>query len=112
MALAGISPGEGTLAAALITGLLRLVVAVAELRAAQQHAAQAAAARAAAEHLHAASAQARVPAAHPGQAQARRRGKASGGPAGLDFPVPLRPGRVPPAGPGPSRPTAGVGPLP
>jgi hypothetical protein len=112
MALAGAGPGEGTLAAVLITGLLRLAAEVAELRAAQRHAAQAAAARAAAEHLHAASAQARVPAARPGQARARRAGRAAGGAAGLDFPVPLRLGQVPAAGPGSSRPGAAGGPLP
>jgi len=43
----------------LIASLVGLAVAVAELRQAQQHAAQAAAARQAAEHMHAAMAEAR-----------------------------------------------------
>jgi len=94
MALIGGNLGDGaTLATiALIANLVALAVAVAELREAQQHAAQASAARAAAEHLHAASGPARTSAAQFGQARAPQ----PGGPSAAarvalgDFPVPAR----------------------
>jgi hypothetical protein len=73
------------------------VAAVAELRQAQQHAAQSAAAHAAARHLHAAMTQAR---SHPPRpAHAPRRGRASSvaDTARRDFPVPPRPGDPLPA---------------
>jgi hypothetical protein len=63
------------------------VDAVAGLREAQAHAAQAAAAREAAEHLHAAFTQARGRTPHPGQAHSRPAWP--GGRAQADFPVPL-----------------------
>jgi MobA/VirD2-like, nuclease domain len=86
--------GDATLlAAALVANLAALAAAVAELRRAQQHAAQAAAARSAAEHLHAAVAQARSRSPRPDQAQsagqtwqrAERRVQ-------VDLPVTLDPG--------------------
>ena len=78
--------GAGALAASLVA----LVDAVAGLRQAQAHAAQAAAARQAAQELHAAFTQARGRAPHPGQAHSRA--DRPGGPVGraqADFPVPL-----------------------
>jgi hypothetical protein len=83
--------GDGTAQArGLVTNLVALVDAVAGLREAQAHAAQAAAAREAAEHLHAAFTQARGRTPHPGQAHARP--AQPGVPADraqADFPVPL-----------------------
>jgi hypothetical protein len=93
MALNGNITGESTLAsAALIANLVGLAIAVAELRDAQQHAAQAAAARAAAEHLHAACVQSRS--AVPGQSHAEtrqpRRPAAAADVGSRDFPIPIR----------------------
>jgi hypothetical protein len=69
LALAGDLSGDSTVVAgALIASLVGLAVAVAELRQAQWHAAQAAAARKAAEHMHAAMAQARSSVPWPAQA--------------------------------------------
>src|SRR5215471_535311 len=69
LALVGTISGDGTLAvAALLASFLDLAAAVAELRQAQQHAAQAAAARRAAEHLHCAHSRARSRAAQAGWA--------------------------------------------
>jgi hypothetical protein len=68
LALAGDLSGDSTvLAGALLASLAGLAVAVAELRQAQQHAAQAAAARKAAEHMHAAMARARSSVPWPAQ---------------------------------------------
>ena len=77
-------------AGALAANLAALIDAVAGLRQAQAHGAQAAAARRAAEDLHAAFAQARGRAPHPRQAHARA--DRPGDPADraqADFPVPL-----------------------
>jgi hypothetical protein len=75
---------------ALAQNLIALVDAVAGLRQAQAHAAQAAAARKAAEQLHAAFIQARGPIPHPGQASPRRAGPhTAAGRAQADFPMPL-----------------------
>ncbi len=69
MALTGTVTGGATLVTvALIASLVALAAAVAELRQAQHHAAQAAAARAAAEHLRAAEAGARLLVPDSGQA--------------------------------------------
>jgi hypothetical protein len=70
-----------------------LAVAVAELRQAQQHAAQAAAARVAAAHLHSAVTQARsqVPRFGHGQSQRSTRSKSAAEYAREDFPAGLRP---------------------
>ncbi len=115
LALAGGVAGGTTLAAAaLAANLVALVVAVAELREAQRHAAQAAAARAAAGHLHVARGQNRPPgpsaararAPHPGQAAAAARI------AGRDFPAPPQPRRAAAAAPAASGPRSRGGPLP
>jgi hypothetical protein len=93
MALNGNITGESTLAsAALIANLVGLAVAVAELREAQQHAAQAAAARAAAEHLHAACVQGRsaVPGQSHAEARRPRRSAAAADVGSRDFPIPIR----------------------
>ncbi|HUY45687.1 MAG TPA: hypothetical protein VMV92_08175 [Streptosporangiaceae bacterium] len=77
-------------AGALAASLIALTEAVAGLRDAQAHAAQAAAARRAAEQLQAAFTQARRRAPHPGQI--RNRAAWPGGPADRaqdDFPVSL-----------------------
>jgi hypothetical protein len=74
LALMGQPDGDSYLAAlALIGNLVTLVVAVAELRQAQQQAVRAAAARTAAGHLRAAAAEFRSPAPSLGQADVRRR---------------------------------------
>ena len=74
MSLISMSSGGVTLVSvALLANLVALAAAVAELRHAQQHAAQAAAARATAEHLHAAVTSARPPVP---QAQAQAPGRA------------------------------------
>ena len=93
IALAGHATGDSTLTAiALVANLVALAAAVAELRQAQQHAAQAAAARKAAERMHAAlvGAGASVPwpgqAARPQRTQSARQADA----APLDFPMGLR----------------------
>ena len=70
----------------LITRLAALVDAVAELRDAQQHAAQAAAARAAAERLYAAARPAPAPQPHPAP-----RASTAAQLAGLSFPQPVQP---------------------
>jgi hypothetical protein len=115
LAMTGGIASDGTMfSAALIANLVALAMAVAELRQAQQHAAQATAARAAATHLHAASARARSRVPHSAQEEARRRGRpvTAADVASHDFPVPLRPSRFPAASPGPSAPRPHRGPLP
>jgi hypothetical protein len=88
LAMTGGTAGDGTgQAHALVTNLAALADAVAGLRDAQEHAAQAAAAREAAEQLHAAFTQARERTPHPGRA--RTRPARPGGRAQADFPVPL-----------------------
>jgi len=98
----GLSAGTTLATVTLIANLVALAVAVAELREAQRHAAQASAARAAASHLHDAVTQARAGAPRPGQAEAHQHGRttAPAGPARGDFPVPPRPGSPLPADPG------------
>jgi len=79
----------------LITRLAALVEAIAELRVAQRHAAQAAAARRAAEHLHAASAGYAPPVSNT-----RTKARTAAERVRLDFPMPpgpLSPGAAPPA---------------
>jgi hypothetical protein len=93
LALAGDLSGDSTvLAGALIANLVGLAVAVAELRQAQQHAAQAAAARTAAEHLHAAMARARSSVPWPGQTARPQRPRPArqSDAARQDFPLGLR----------------------
>jgi hypothetical protein len=95
MALAGRTTGDTTLVTmALIANLVALAIAVAELREAQQHAAQAAAARTAVTHLHAAASQARQPVRQPRQAETRRsdRRPSAADLARSDFPMPAQPG--------------------
>jgi hypothetical protein len=102
MAMAGRITGDTTLVTvALLANLVALALAVAELRHAQQHAAQAAA-RIAATQLHAASFQGRVPPTRQGQAEDRGRNQTATAAdvARGDFPVPAREGRPMPAGPG------------
>ncbi|HUY46053.1 MAG TPA: hypothetical protein VMV92_10050 [Streptosporangiaceae bacterium] len=91
LAMTGGSVGDGTgQAGALVANLVALADAVAGLREAQAHAAQAAAAREAAEQLHAAFTQARGRALHPGRVHPRpTRPSAPAGRAHDDFPVPL-----------------------
>jgi len=106
--------GSTFLTVALIANLVALAVAVAELRGAQKHAAQAAAARAAVAHMHAAVTDARSRVPRPGQAEDRQRSRTAA-PADMargDFPVPPRPGRPTPAEPGRSRVRPHRGPLP
>jgi hypothetical protein len=89
-------------AVALAADLVSLATAVAELRQAQEHAAQATAARQAAEHLYASLSQTKAGAAalgrpvRPDQTRAARR---PGDAARHDFPIPLRPGQPLPADP-------------
>jgi hypothetical protein len=93
LALAGDLSGDSiVLAGALMASLVGLAVAVAELRQAQQHAAQAAAAWKAAEHMHTAMTRVRSTAPWPGQtARLQRPGPArQADAAGEDFPVALR----------------------
>jgi hypothetical protein len=93
LALVGNISGDGTLAvAALVASLLDLAAAVAELRQAQQHAAQAAAARRAAEHLHCAHTRARSRAAQSGWAARPEHAGRATAPAAArsDFPEPIR----------------------
>jgi relaxase-like protein len=122
IALASQVTGDGTLTAiALVANLVALAAAVAELRQAQQHAAQSAAAHATARHLHAAMTQARSHPPRPAQAHAPRRSKASSvvGIARRDFPAPPHPrdplptqsGRPDQTGPGLRR-HRGQGPVP
>ena len=84
----------------LITKLAALAEAVAELRDAQQHAAQAAAARTAAERLYAAARP-----APPTQLRPAPRASTAAQLAGLSFPQPARPARQPtaPGQPGPGQ---------
>jgi hypothetical protein len=113
IALTGRTTGDTTLVTmALIANLIALAVAVAELRDAQQLAAQAAAARAAVTHLHACvPGHSRGPRAD--QAQAHRPGRAATAAdlAQGDFPVPAG-GHSPSAGPGVSDPRPRRGPMP
>jgi len=93
MALAANVTDDTTLAmAALVANLVALAAAVAELRQAQQHAAQAAAARSAAGHLHTAMTQARSRAARLVRTHASRprRTASAAETARRDFPAPLR----------------------
>ena len=93
LALAGDLNGDGTvLAGALLANLMGLAVALAELRQAQQYAAQAAAARKAAEHMHAATARARSSVTWPGQTvrPQRPRSARQANVAREDFPMGLR----------------------
>lgn len=91
LAMTGAGPGDLTgQVGLLVANLMELADAVAALRQAQAHAAQAAAAREAAEHLHAALTQPRSRRPNFGQAQTRPdRGSTSPGRAQADFPVPL-----------------------
>jgi hypothetical protein len=96
MALAGNLTGDTTLMAiVLMAQLVALAAAVAELRQAQQHAAQAAAARVAAGHLHVAVTRACAPAPRFGHAQAHRpaRRATAAQDARRDFPAGMRPTR-------------------
>ena len=79
------------MAGALLASLAGLAVAVAELRQAQQHAAQAAAARQAAERMHEAMARAGAPVPWPGQAARPQRAQSrQADAASQDFPMGLR----------------------
>ena len=114
LALTGTMTGDMPLAAVtLIANLVALAVAVAELRQAQQHAAQAAAARATAEHLHTAVAAARSRVPHVGQAQASRRARPATAAdlARRDAPDAWL-GRPVPAAPSPARPASPARPGP
>ena len=93
MALIGQSSGETPLAAVVLAAnLVTLVLAVAELRQAQRHAAQASTARTAAEHLHVGARQMRAGTrAHTAQAA---RSSSVGYAASHDFPVPPLPGQA------------------
>ena len=118
MSLKSMSSGGGTLVSVtLLANLVALSAAVAELRHAQQHAAQAAAAAATAEHLHAAVTSARPPVP---QAQAQAPGRARPAtapdlarrdmpPAWPGTPVPATPAAARPASPA-SRPPRRAGP--
>ena len=83
----------------LITRLAALAEAVAELREAQQYAAQAAAARTAAEQLHAAARP-----APPAQPRPAQRASTAAQLAGQSFPQPARPAAPGQPGPAPGRP--------
>ena len=114
IALAGQVTGDTTLVAvALLANLVALAGAVGELRAVQQHAAQAAAARAAASQLKA-CARHRSPMSRPGRARDRQRGHAETAAdlARGDFPVVPRRGRPVPAAAGCAGPRSGRGALP
>jgi len=87
LAMTGGTTGDGMgQAGALAANLVALIDAVAGLRQAQAHAAQAAAARTAAEQLHAALTAARVRVTQPGQTPARSARHAA---AAAEFPLPL-----------------------
>jgi hypothetical protein len=93
LALAGDLSGDSTvLAGALLANLVGLAVAVAELRQAQRHAAQAAAARKAAEHMHAAMTRARSSVPWPAQMARPQRPRSTrhADIAREDFPMGLR----------------------
>jgi hypothetical protein len=110
MALTGRTTGDTTLVTiALIANLVALTIAVAELREAQQLAAQAAAARTAATHLHAAYGRVRSSVPYSVRAEARRPSAADI--ARSDFPMPAQPGHQA-ADPVPARPSPRSGPLP
>jgi len=79
------------LAASLIANLVDLAVAVAELRQAQRHAAQASAARTAAEHLYAARAQIRASASSFARAEAQRSARPTKGANWVNREFPLSP---------------------
>jgi hypothetical protein len=117
LAMADCSTGDATLlTAALVANLAALAATVAELRQAQQHAAQAAAARSAAQHLHAAMTQARFPAPRSARDKAPRRGAAAraAGMTRADFPISLsaRLRAAADQSQAAPRPTSGRGPLP
>jgi hypothetical protein len=91
LAMTGAGPGDliGQVGV-LVANLMELADAVAALREAQAHAAQAAASREAAEHLHTALTQARGRRPHFGQAHTRpAQASSSPGRVEADFPVPL-----------------------
>jgi hypothetical protein len=91
LAMTGAGPGDliGQVGV-LVANLMELADAVAALREAQAHAAQAAASREAAEHLHTALTQARGRWPHFGQAHTRpAQASSSPGRVEADFPVPL-----------------------
>jgi hypothetical protein len=120
IALTSHATGDGTLTAiALVANLIALAAAVAELRQAQQHAAQSAAAHAAARHLHAAMTRARSHPPRPAHASRRSGTSSVADTARRDFPVPPRPGdsllaqngQADQTGPGPRRHRA-QGPVP
>ncbi len=96
-----VGPGDGGTRGAvqLTVSLVRLAIAVGELRQAEQHAARAAAARQAAERLHASLSQARGDASAPDGPQQAHQPRTARRPrdvASLDFPAPPRPGQAPP----------------
>jgi hypothetical protein len=96
IALAGNLTGDTTLMViALMAQFVALAAAVAELRQAQQHAAQASAARAAAAHLHSAVTQARAQAPRFDPAQSHRPTRAASAvqDARREFPAGMRPTR-------------------
>ena len=100
LAMAG-GPGDGGTRGAvqLTASLVRLAIAVGELRQAEQHAAQAAAARQAAERLHASLSQARGGDSAPDGPQQPHQSRTARRPrdvVSLDFPAPPRPGQPPP----------------
>ncbi len=92
LALAGDLGGDGpVLAGALLASLAGLAIAVAELRQAQQHAAQAAAARQTVEHMHEAMVRAGALVPWPGQAARPQRAQSWQADAtSRDFPMGLR----------------------
>jgi hypothetical protein len=104
LAMTGQAGGDVTvLAGALAVNLAALMEAVAALRQAQAHAAQAAAARQAAEQLHAALTGGRVGTPRPGAGHVQRPQPRPGtGRTGAEFPVPVAQVVVTPAVPGSS----------
>ena len=113
MAMTGALTGDAMLVACVLAAnLVALAIAVAELREAEQLAAQAAGARAAAEHPHACLRSLRVPQpagpqARPAEGQAAAAHVAFG-----DFPASAQPDPPPRAGAAPPRPAPHRGPLP
>ena len=110
MTLAGQITGDTTLVTvALVANLVAPAAAVAELREAQQHAAQAAAVRAAVSQLHAARIRDRSAVPRQGRAEDRHHSRAETAAqiAQVDFPVPRRRGRPAPAASGRLRPRLG-----
>jgi hypothetical protein len=108
IALTGRITGEMPLAAsAMLASLLALAAAVAELRQAQQHAAQASAARAATERLHAAvrQMQSRAPNLRNPEAPRRARPETAADVARRDFPRRQQLVKPVPSDPGPPPPT-------